>query len=236
MGKKHTVELLESYDNFAPLRNGLRGIAEEKEHWAGIPMPLTDLELVVEPKFPNAVALSEIGKTGDPLPEDVKVRNVFWSNRLRAEIYIWEEAGKIQWGVVPLVHGASFELSTLSSSDAWGIEQESNAIHKLGELLNHRRFKQYLLTGTFLETSRSSGIVYMFRKLRPTIAIRADEKGGRILCCLCLHPIAYYGQTWAGAMCPTDDVIAHLMLMRGDEIMFWKRANQHPPHRPEAGL
>jgi hypothetical protein len=37
-------------------------------------------------------------------------------------------------------------------------------------------------------------------------------------------------------MCPTDDVIAHLALMRGDEAMFWRRCNQHPPYRPEAGL
>jgi hypothetical protein len=37
-------------------------------------------------------------------------------------------------------------------------------------------------------------------------------------------------------MCPTDDVIAHLQLMRGDERMFWKRSNQHPSWRPEAGL
>lgn len=37
-------------------------------------------------------------------------------------------------------------------------------------------------------------------------------------------------------MTPTDDVIAHLTLMRGDEPMFWRRANQHGPDRPEAGL
>ena len=42
--------------------------------------------------------------------------------------------------------------------------------------------------------------------------------------------------SWAGAMVPTDDVIAHLSLMRGDEHMFWKRCNQHPSWRPEAGL
>jgi hypothetical protein len=51
-----------------------------------------------------------------------------------------------------------------------------------------------------------------------------------------MHPIAYYHGSWAGAMCPTDDVIAHLSLMRGDEAMFWKRSTQHPAYRPEAGL
>lgn len=30
--------------------------------------------------------------------------------------------------------------------------------------------------------------------------------------------------------------VAHLMLMRGDEVMFWRRSNQHAPWRPEAGL
>lgn len=45
-----------------------------------------------------------------------------------------------------------------------------------------------------------------------------------------------YGGTHAGAMCPTDDVLAHLLLMRGDERLFWSRANQHPANRPEAGL
>lgn len=45
-----------------------------------------------------------------------------------------------------------------------------------------------------------------------------------------------YRNTMCGAMCPTDDVMAHLLLMRGDEHMFWRRANQHPPHSPNSGL
>lgn len=51
-----------------------------------------------------------------------------------------------------------------------------------------------------------------------------------------MHPIAYYADSWAGAMCPTDDVIAHLMMMRGDEAMLWKRCNHHPAWHPGAGL
>jgi hypothetical protein len=47
---------------------------------------------------------------------------------------------------------------------------------------------------------------------------------------------AYYAGSWGGAMCPTDDVIAHLTLMRGDEPMFWRRSNQHHPKRHESGL
>ena len=81
-------------------------------------------------------------------------------------------------------------------------------------------------------------VLSAFRRLKPTVAIslKGTDKSPRILCALCLHPIAYYEDSWAGAMCPTDDVIAHLALMRGDEAMYWRRANQHPPWRPEAGL
>lgn len=58
----------------------------------------------------------------------------------------------------------------------------------------------------------------------------------RILACLCLHPLGYYRGSWSGAMVPTDDVIAHLLMVRGDEHDFWRKANQHRPDAPEAGL
>jgi hypothetical protein len=88
----------------------------------------------------------------------------------------------------------------------------------------------------FLERSQRSGIMYLFRRLKPTVAINTNGEDCRVMCTLCMHPIAYYQGSWAGAMCPTDDVVAHLMLMRGDEPMFWRRSNQHPAYRPEAGL
>lgn len=58
----------------------------------------------------------------------------------------------------------------------------------------------------------------------------------QILAALCLHPIGFYQGTWAGSMVPTDEVIAHLLLMRGDEPLYWRRANQHPAWSPLAGL
>jgi hypothetical protein len=209
-------------------------------------MPLDGERLVVEPSYPNAAALMGIGAKGDDDVEsidhdDASIRNIFWSWRWRSEIVVWDEGGKVCWGKVPRAHNLGLALSTLGCSDVWGIEQERNAVNTLGTLLRHRQFKQYLLTGMFLERSARSGVSYLFRRLRPTVAIttRPDQKGhegSRILCTLCLHPIAYYASSWAGAMTPTDDVLAHLMLMRGDEPMFWRRANQHAPFRPEAGL
>lgn len=227
-------DLIEHFDGYAGLRNGLRKAAEMQQEWAGIPMIMDGQRLVIEPTYPKAKELMAFGAEPED-DDDVdpgKVRNVFWSWRWRCQIAIWNEDGKILWGKLGVSNRIALELETLRSADAWGIEQESNAIQTLAGLLRHRQFKQYMMTGMFLESSKRSGVSYLFRKLRPTLAI----KDSRMLCALCLHPIAYYEGSWAGAMTPTDDVIAHLMLMRGDEHMLWRRANQHPPYRREAGI
>ncbi|PTR05375.1 hypothetical protein C8K11_1342 [Novosphingobium sp. GV055] len=227
-------------DGHAGLRDALFEIANERGHWAGIPMPLDGERLIIEPTFPHAEALMGMGKQPDSADDEGwRLRNQWYSRHHRCDILIMEKNGKIDWGKLPAFHHISHDLSTLGCSEAWGIEQEGRAIDLLGKLLRHRQFKQYLMTGMFLETSKRSGVTYLFRRLKPTVALRpgrTDRERMRILCALCMHPIAYYAGSWAGAMCPTDDVIAHLSLMRGDEAMFWRRSNQHPPYRPEAGL
>jgi hypothetical protein len=231
--------LFDQLDGWSGLRNGLRRLADDRGDWAGIPMLLDDMPLTIEPNFPNADALSAFGRKpdGETLEDaGMKVRNTFWSWHRRAPVTVWEENGKIQWGPTGHPNGALMILETLKAADAWGIEQESKAVHSLGSMLRHRSFKQYLLTGMFLETSKRSGVHYLFRRLRPTLALSSRGANMKILCALCLHPIGYYDGSWAGAMTPTDDVIAHLSLMRGDEHMFWRRSNQHPSWRHEAGL
>jgi hypothetical protein len=226
-------EHVESFDNFAPVRNAIRELAAEKGEWAGIPIPIDGERLVIEPSYPFAAALS--GKEEAP-PDGTKIRNVFYSTSWRCDIIVYEEEGKIKHAIAPAVHNLDQQLSTLGASFAWGIEQESRALHLLGTLVRHHTFKTYLLTGSFLERSERSRVTYMFRKLRPTVAMHEVNGKMRVLCSLCQHPIGYYAGSWAGAMCPTDDVIAHLMLMRGDEPMLWRRSNQHAAHRPEAGI
>lgn len=207
-------------------------------------MPLDDQRLVVEPTYPWADALAIMGG-GAPKPADDEDKgwqliNRWYCRRWRCDIVLMRSPeGKIVHGKVPAFHHISHDLQTLGASDAWGLEQEHRALNLLGTLIRHRQMKQYVLTGMFLETSKRSGVTYLFRRLKPTVAARPGrrpEDSMRILATLCMHPIAYYADSWAGAMCPTDDVVAHLMLMRADEHMFWKRANQHPPYRPEAGL
>ena len=43
---------IQAQDGFANLRNGLRRLGEKTAEWAGIPMPLDDLRLVIEPTYP----------------------------------------------------------------------------------------------------------------------------------------------------------------------------------------
>lgn len=208
-------------------------------------MPIEGMKLVIEPSYPNAKEIAEIGAPkDDPCDlEGVVHRNTFYSTRSRCDVYVFEEpraGGRVRHGLVPAFHSMRHIISTLGASDAWGVEQESKAVELLATLVSHRQMRHYLLTGMFLERSKRSGLTYLFRRLRPTVVINArgedDGKQARIMCALCMHPIAYYSDSWAGAMCPTDDVVAHLMMMRGDEPMLWRRANQHAPHRPEAGL
>lgn len=220
----------------------LAKLAGERDAWAGLPMPIDGERLVVEPRFPGADKLQAFGATDDDSADDrvgLRLRSRFYSWSKRCDILIAEHAdGRIDWGLQPAIHHFDQDLRTLGCADAWGMEQEGRAIALLHSLLNERQMKQYLMTGAFLESSDRSGVTYVFRRLKPTVAIAKSSNGEsmRILCALCLHPIAYYAGSWAGAMCPTDDVVAHLMLMRGDEAMFWKRSNQHPAWRPEAGL
>lgn len=216
-------------------------VAADKGEWAGLPMPIDGAHLVVEPTFPYAQALSMMNrKPAEPDPENEgwRVRNKWYSRDRRCDIMILEKDSKIVPGAVPAFHHISHDMQTLFCADAWGIEQETKALELLASLISERAMKHYLLTGMFLESSKRSGVTYIFRRLKPTVATKAalDGEEMRILACLCMHPIAYYEGSWAGAMTPTDDVVAHLMLMRADEHMFWKRSNQHPPYRPEAGL
>lgn len=205
-------------------------------------MPIDGLPLVIEPTYPTAEALSSIGrrKVDHEDPNDGwRLVNGWYSHSRKCDVGIYEKDGRRTYGIRPAVHGIDHQLNTLGASDAWGLEQEYNALQLLGTLVSHRQMKHYVLTGTFIETSKRSGVTYFFRRLRPTVAVSAGNRTDdslRILAALCMHPIAYYEGSWAGAMCPTDDVVAHLMLMRADEHMFWKRCNQHPAYRPEAGL
>jgi len=198
-------------------------------------MVIPDLRLVVEPTYRYAKQI-EAMQAANESEIDVRLRNTFWSWRHRRWVSIWERQGKIIWTMDGTGNATEFILKSLNACDAWGIEQEANAVKLMATLVSHRQFKHYLLTGSFMESSKRSKLVYVFRRLRPTLAVSLRGCYSRILCAMCMHPIGYYEGSWAGAMAPTDDVIAHLMLMRGDEHMFWRRSNQHSAWEQQSGI
>jgi len=234
-----------SKDSFA---RGFQRIAKDKCEWAGLPVPLNGERLFIEKSYAYADiqdrlnylmsppdATMHVCRTED-VREDVTQRNEWWSKRKGAWVVIWQEGKRFSFGLVKGNSKHEIDLRTLGCSEAWSLATEYRAMETLRSLVRHHQFRLYFLTGSFLERSKRSGVMYMFRRLRPTLAISMTGERTRVMCALCLHPVALYEQSFAGACCPTDDVIAHLMLCRGDEHMYWRRANQHPPDRPEAGL
>lgn len=217
--------------------------------WQGLPIPLSeDTPLVLNRDHPLFAiyepSLSRSCRTQD-VREDETIINHWYSRRRQCDVYIYEQDGRRKVLAVPVSPDRSMDrltmwLTTLGASDAWSVDAEVKAMETLSAMLTDRQWRHYLLTGTFLETSERSGVTYMFRRLRPTIALSPRGRNGQemMLCIavLCLHPIGYYDRTWAGCMVPSDDVIAHLTMCRGDEAHFWGKANKHPAHVPQAGL
>ena len=163
----------------------------------------------------NALATKEGVWAGAPLPID--------HLRLTVEPrYPWQG-----------LNGKGFNLEEPESKEE---AAEANALDKLLGHVGKHKFKQYVLCGMFLETSLKSGVTYLFKKLRPTLALRPVEDHMKVIAALCLHPVGYYQESYGGCMVPTDDVLAHLLCMRGDEHFFWRKANQHQIYEAESGV
>ena len=228
---------IEEMDSLAPMRNALRIIAGERGEWSGIPIPLEGERLRIAEGHPLKEVFEGEESTVDldkAEPTDFTVLNNWYSRKKQGEVVIYRENGKLHHMIIPSPRMLDIHLRTTGMASVWGVEQESQAVRTLGSMLKYHRFHSYMITGAFLEKSQKSGIMYLFRRMRPTLAITMNKPRVEILCALCLHPIGYYEDSCAGAMCPTDDIIAHLTMMRGDEHMFWKRATQHPPWVPNA--
>lgn len=218
--------------------------AKEQGVWGGAPLPIDGMKLVVEPRYPwqglNGCGFN-LPEEPEPGPSDFCLRN-HWTDKLRGHVvYVCEENGKAFSLKEPLNwpeqrHKMEISVLGVASSPAWTIDAELRAMEKLRSHLNEHRWKQYVLCGMFLETSKRSGVTYLFRKLRPTLAIKAKGATMKILAALCLHPVGYYQGSYAGSHVPSDDVCAHLLMCRADEHYFWRKCNQHSPWNLEAGV
>ena len=221
-----------------------------RQDWSGVPLPVPGLSLVLEPRYKlkhmesfrwkecydeNGIR-QPLDEEPTPQPSEYRRVNSWWNSDYQSRVIVFHDKhGRARAGFDP-EYRLSFTIRTLDASVVWPIEAEQKAQQKLATLIPEPSFHQYQLTGHFAELSKRSQVTYLFRRGRPTIAIRQDETGGYPLCALCLHPIGYYADTWAGVMCPTDEVIAHLLMMRGSEEKYWANANQHSIDHPAAGV
>jgi hypothetical protein len=248
---------------FEQVRKGLELASLFKHEWQGIPVPIPEQPLVLHDRHPMADAFRKIDgmsmevlvggpDLNDKEYTDERIINHWYSRKLNADVYVCKATRRegppryfaVKWRRAPdrSMERLDLWLTTIGATDAWDLEAEGRARVKLKGLLSERQWRHYDLTGTFLETSPRSGLTYLFRRSRPTIALTPRwPEGGRCdtmkcLAVLCMHPVGYYQQTWAGCMVPSDDVIAHLLFMRGDEANYWKNCIQHEPSDPAAGL
>jgi hypothetical protein len=235
------------------LDQAVRMVAQERiglQDWSGLPLPVPGLSLVLEPRYKHPGIADfrwkecydehgtrqSLDESPPSEPSEYRRVNSWWNEKYQARVIVLhDKQGRARAGLSP-EDRLSFTIRTLDAAVVWPIEAEQKAQQKLSTLIPSDSFQLYQLTGHFAELSKRSQVTYMFRRGRPTIAIRQNEAGGFPLCALCLHPIGYYADTWAGVMCPTDEVIAHLLMMRGSEEKYWANANQHPVDHPAAGI
>lgn len=212
-------------------------LAGQRSEWAGIPMLVNDYDLVLEPRFPYQLGPASNGNA-DAESAGLEIVNVWWCDKLMAEVYVIKEHGKLTCAVLYARGGKRGRklIDDLVVSSVWLIEAEMKAMAKLKAMIRPHLFEAYLMTGAFLETSPRSKLTYLFRRLRPTVVMSGAGGDMQLLCTLCLHPIGYYKDTHCGVMVPTDEVLAHLTYMRGDEHGFWKHSNQHPSNHPNSSL
>lgn len=221
-------------------------LAEERGEWCGAPMPVDDYPLSVAKTY-GIQALDGV-KFGDEPPEDVadttgfEFVNSWWCSKRGGWVHLFRENGRTYHYIdreyakqtADRLHRA---LGALQIAFVQDPNAEITALDKLRSLIKPHLWACYVLHGLILETSPKSGVTYIIRKSRPTVAMRPDKNGNmRVLTSLCLHPIGYYEGTHVGCMVPTDEVIAHLVMIRTREAYFWRKANQHPAHLWQSGI
>ncbi len=129
-----------------------------------------------------------------------------------------------------------FATKSADDTQAYGIlsaERKANSVLK--KLLTKQQWISYRLSGTFWEKSKRSGVKYFIRRGRPALVFRevskeVQEQLGVFLeglCAMCLHPLGYHNNSFAGLMTPTDEVINFVILIRVNEPYLWRKSIQH---------
>ncbi len=222
----------------------MNDIAEKYGCEYGIPIPsmysverpmitARNVPLGGHPYYPTELHEEMAGK--------LKIRNS-WHVLGDQEICVVEVDGEI---LAYPQHGAGRRLrklldtSLMRDGTPQTAEAEMRAMESLKKRISGRQWQSYVLSGVFPERSKRSDLHYFFRKGYPTLVLSYHGEGsetGRVIAALCLHPVGYFQGTHCGIMCPTDEVICALLMMRGDEHKYWQSCGQWPATDMRSGL
>ncbi len=229
---KIDAQIEEAADPVSAARAAFQVVAEHANIIEGIPINLEGDRIIVSGGY--CLPFNEVSEK-KPAEDDLIIRNQWYCKKKKAKVYICEDPSQL-WinpltglearkicSIVNYESRMRVYVATISVAAVWGMEAEIRAMAKLKSLVSDHQYHTYFMTGVFAETSKRSKVSYLFRRLRPTIALSKNV----VLCSLCTHALGYYADSWAGVMVPTDDVITHLMLMRADERKFWAKCEQH---------
>lgn len=172
--------------------------------------------------------------------DDWKIINSWW-HRDGNRIYVVEKTDGTRQAYVdkhPVVTRFEMIVETMGARlGAVTARAEATAMMNLADRLTVPQADSYVLNGCFIESSKRSNCKYILRKGLPTIALGLSLTGDmKFLAALCLHPLSFFEDTWCGSMAPSDEVLAHLLLMRADEHRYWKECIQHPVWDPRSGI
>jgi hypothetical protein len=159
------------------------------------------------------------------------VVNRWYSKRLDRYVFLMRKGEKrwVETNRDPWKERWELMISTFSAGGCWSHKAELRAMELLKGLVSDQNYAQYVLLGCFTETSKKTGLTYLFRKLKPTVVMRNAGDSCKIITALCAHPIGFYEGSFAGAMVPTDDVVSALTYMRTDEYKFWSLMRRASP-------
>lgn len=212
-------------------------IAEERGWLTGAPLPMLDNGAEL-PMIARGAPLEEKGYQRVCSTRDMAIYEVNRWSVMGHEVIVCDESGTraavrrphVAERLEMLLKTSSVRMQTVTAA------AEVKALGALADRLSENQWQSYILNSMFAETSKRSGLTYVFRRGRPTLALRKAEEGVIFLAALCFHPLAYYPGSWAGALPPSDEVLAHLLLMRADEHRLWRKAEQHVMWDPRSGI
>jgi hypothetical protein len=140
-------------------------------------------------------------------------------------------------------HPASRLLaSVITTADTIPLESEKTALALLAGHATPAQLNMYLLTGSLIHRNDVTGMTYLIRKGFPTLVFESsktdaeDIRDYRFKVGLCAHGAGYHKGLFTGYLCPTDDVVTHLLMLRDDEDGFWEKSTIHLPTSGRLGI